>query len=173
MAGALEEKASATDVLEQVGKYNIVGEIGRGGKGVVFLAVDSALHREVALKVLPPGLLASRDATRRFFTEAQAAARLNHPNIVPIYEIGDGSEGQPFMAMQFIDGGTLAERLKKAPLPPALAATLVEKISRAIQHAHERGILHRDIKPGNVLLKEEIEPLVTDFWRPALDLVES
>jgi len=163
VAGALEEKASATDVLEHVGKYNIVGEIGRGGMGVVFLAVDSALHREVALKLLPPGLLASRDATRRFFTEAQAAARLNHPNIVPIYEIGDGSEGQPFMAMQFIDGGTLAERLEKAPLPPALAATLVEKISRAIQHAHERGILHRDIKPGNVLLKEGDEPLVTDF----------
>jgi WD40 repeat protein len=130
---------------------------------VVFRAVDSALRREVALKLLPSGLLASRDAMRRFFTEAQAAARLGHPNIIPIYEIGDGAEGQPFMAMQLIAGGTLAARLKRGPLPPDTAVTLMEKVAHAIQHAHERGVLHRDIKPGNVLLSDENEPMMTDF----------
>jgi WD40 repeat protein/predicted Ser/Thr protein kinase len=163
VVGALKETTDATDALEHVGKYELVGEIGRGGMGVVYQAMDSALHRPVALKLLPPGLLASRDATRRFFTEAQAAARLNHPNIVPIYEIGDGSQGQPFMAMEYVAGGTLAERLKKGPLAPVVSAALLEKIARGIQHAHERGILHRDIKPGNILLKDGDEPLIADF----------
>jgi eukaryotic-like serine/threonine-protein kinase len=161
--GALAEENDLPASPQRVGRYDILDEMGRGGMGVVFRAVDPGLRREVALKLLPPGLLASRDAMRRFFTEAQAAARLSHPNIVPIYEIGDGAEGQPFLAMQFIAGGTLASRLKGSPLPALAAATLLEKISHAIQHAHERGILHRDIKPGNILLNHGDEPLVADF----------
>jgi WD40 repeat protein len=162
-ASALEQENDLPASPQRIGRYDIVGEIGRGGMGVVFRALDPGLRREVALKLLPPGLLASRDAMRRFFTEAQAAARLSHPHIVPIYEIGDGAEGQPFLAMQFIAGGTLADRLKNGPLPSVSAATLVGKVSRAIQHAHERGILHRDIKPGNILLSEADEPLMADF----------
>jgi WD40 repeat protein/predicted Ser/Thr protein kinase len=162
-AGAIEEENEAPESPQRIGRYEILGEIGRGGMGVVFRAVDPGLRREVALKLLPSGLLASRAAMRRFFTEAQAAARLGHPNIVPIYEIGDGTEGQPFLAMQFIAGGTLADLLKGGPLQPVAAVALLEKISYAIQHAHERGILHRDIKPGNILLNDGDEPLVADF----------
>ncbi|PYI82697.1 MAG: serine/threonine protein kinase, partial [Verrucomicrobia bacterium] len=145
------------------GRYQVFEEISRGGAGVVFRARDEALHREVALKFLRAGPLASRDDTRRLFLEARAAARLNHPGIVPVFEIGGADDAQPFLAMAFLPGGTLAQRLKQSPMTPVQAARWLAIMARAVHFAHQHGILHRDLKPGNILFDAAGSPLVADF----------
>jgi serine/threonine protein kinase len=131
--------------------YEILGELGRGGMGVVYKARQTTLKRLVALKVIGSGNCARPEEVARFRTEAEAVAQLQHPNIVQIYEIGD-YEGRPFFSLEYVEGGSLADRLEGNPLPPRPSAELLHTLALAIHAAHERGIVHRDLKPANILL---------------------
>ena len=158
-----ERSSSATLLRErQIGGYHLLGEIGRGGMGVVFKARQLHPARMVALKVIAAGELASPVAVQRFHNEAQAAARLEHPNIVPIYEVGE-DRGWHFFSMQLVEGRTLADLIRAGRPEPAAAVALLVQVARAVEHAHQRGILHRDLKPTNILLDERGEPHLTDF----------
>ncbi len=142
--------------------YLILAELGHGAMGVVYKAKHLQLKRFVAIKMVLSGAQASADELVRFRAEAEAVARLQHPNIVQIHEIGD-HEGRPFFSLEFVEGGTLGRKLKGDPQPPRLAAELIETLARAMQAAHERGIVHRDLKPGNVLMTKDGVPKVADF----------
>jgi serine/threonine protein kinase/Tfp pilus assembly protein PilF len=155
--------------LPAVAGYEILGELGRGGMGVVYKARHLALNRLVALKMILAGVHAGPEQRRRFRAEAEAVARLKHPNVVQIYEVGE-HQGLPFLALEFVDGGSLDRRLNGSPLPPPKAAALLETLARAVHAAHAAGIVHRDLKPGNVLLEQAGvgaadlgTPKVTDF----------
>jgi serine/threonine protein kinase len=141
--------------------YEILGELGRGGMGVVYRARQVALDRQVALKVILGAAHAGADQLARFRAEATAAARLSHPNIVQVFEVGEHL-GSPFFSLELVEGGTLADRLRGEPQPPRAAAELVRTLARAVEHAHSRGVVHRDLKPANVLIADGV-PKVTDF----------
>src|SRR5262249_13843662 len=126
--------------------------LGRGGMGVVYLARHLRLRRQVALKMIRDGALASADDVARFRTEAEAIARLQHPNIGQIYEIGE-QDGRPYIALEYLEGGSLHRRLAGTSLPAQPAARLVETLARAMHSAHLRGVVHRDLKPANILLQ--------------------
>ncbi|MEC7680372.1 MAG: serine/threonine-protein kinase [Planctomycetota bacterium] len=145
-----------------IGDYRLEDEIGRGGMGVVFRAKQISLNRTVAVKMILRGRLASDTDIGRFLSEAKATAKLEHPNIVPVYEAGD-MEGRAFFSMKLIEGPTLSERVAAQPLRQRDAASLVAKIARAIGYAHQQGILHRDLKPSNIIIASEDIPMVTDF----------
>jgi serine/threonine protein kinase len=142
--------------------YEILGELGRGSWGVVYKAQQLSLHRLVALKMILAGSHAGPQHRARFRSEAEAVARLQHPHIVQIYEVGE-QEGRPYLSLEFVDGDTLDRKLAGTPLPAQQAAQLVETLARAVQAAHERGIIHRDLKPANVLLTADGTPKITDF----------
>jgi tetratricopeptide (TPR) repeat protein len=148
--------------LLEVEGYELLGVLGRGGAGVVYQARQVALDRLVALKVLVTGVHAGQDELARFRSEAEAVARLQHPNIVQIYDVGD-TNGRPYLALEFMAGGSLAARLADKPQPPREAAEMVRTLARAVHHAHVNHILHRDLKPGNVLLAADGTPKVADF----------
>jgi hypothetical protein len=146
----------------RIAGYEILGELGRGGMGVVYRARQTKLDRLVALKMILAGSHAGTGEFARFRMEAESVARLCHPNIVQIYDVGE-HEGQPFFALEYVEGGNLAGRVKDPPLSPRRAAELVELLARAIDHAHQHGIIHRDLKPANVLMTAEGQPKITDF----------
>ncbi|HEV3298090.1 MAG TPA: serine/threonine-protein kinase [Planctomycetaceae bacterium] len=149
----------------QLGGYDLLEEVGRGGMGIVYRARERNLERTVAIKRIRAGALADDDSTQRFLKEAKAVSRLNHPNIVHIYCVGD-CEGEPFIALEFVEGPTLGERIGGTPLAPQLAGTVAAAVARAVEHAHEHGIIHRDLKPANILLSGPPDgpvPKVTDF----------
>ncbi|MHB8954185.1 MAG: bifunctional serine/threonine protein kinase/MFS transporter [Pirellulaceae bacterium] len=146
----------------RLGDYELLEELGRGGMGVVYLAPPVNLNRQLAVKMILSGPLASRIDRERFLAEAQAAARLDHVGIVPVYQVGEEG-GRMYFSMKYIKGPTLSDLLQAGPLPPHMAAQLLAKVSRAIDFAHQSGVLHRDLKPSNILIDEEGEPHVTDF----------
>jgi WD40 repeat protein len=148
--------------LPTVPGYEILRELGRGGMGVVYEACQISLDRVVALKMILSGSHAAAVERKRFRVEAEAIARLQHPNIVQIFEVGQVT-GRPFFAMEFVSGGSLAGRLAKQPMAPGPAAELMLTLAQTIQAAHEQGIVHRDLKPGNVMLAADGTPKITDF----------
>lgn len=160
----LEMVEEAEDASRRVlGNYELLDEVARGGMGIVFRARQLDLDRVVALKLLLAGEWASQEFVDRFRTEAFAAAALDHPAIVPIYDHGE-DDGQWYIAMKFVEGCSLDQRIRKGgPIPPREAATLIARLARAIHFAHQHGVLHRDLKPANILLDEESNPYLTDF----------
>lgn len=161
---AVPDRQSEAEQLPRcVGDYELLQEIGRGGMGVVYLARQVNLNRQLAVKMILRGPLASQGDRDRFLAEAQAAARLDHPGIVPVYQIGDDGGGRMYFSMKYIKGPTLSDLLEPGPMDSQLAATLLAKVSRAIEFAHQRGVLHRDLKPSNILIDKWGEPHVTDF----------
>ena len=153
---------STAPIPGRIGDYEPVEEIGRGGMGVVYRARQTSLGRTVALKMILRGGLAAASDVARFRAEAESAARLNHANIVPVYEVGE-HEGQPYFSMQLVEGTTLRERLQRGPLRAREAAELLVPICRAIHNAHQNGVLHRDLKPSNILIDKAGRAFVTDF----------
>ncbi len=151
-----------TPTLRYLGDYELLEEVGRGGMGVVYRARQASLNRTVAVKLLLLGRFAGAQAEARFRHEAAAAARLRHPNVVSVFEVGE-HDGQPFFSMEFVAGRDLDALVRTHPLAPDEAARLLESVARAVQHAHEQGVAHRDLKPSNVLVDEFGEPRVTDF----------
>lgn len=156
------ESPSAARPPRQLGDYELIREIARGGMGVVYLGRQSSLHRTVAVKLLLPGLASNPARLARFRAEATLAARLQHPNIVAIHEIGE-HEGVPYFSMEHVDGRDLGRLVRDRLPPPQQAARLAREVARAIEYAHGRGVLHRDLKPSNVLVTRSGEPRVTDF----------
>ncbi len=157
--------------LRFFGDYELLEEIGRGGMGIVFRAQQLGLNRVVALKVLSGGAAAGREFVHRFHTEAAAAARLNHPHIVAIYEFGE-HEGAHFLAMRFMEGGTI-QSLGPGRFTPAEAARLVATIAEALEYAHRHGVLHRDLKPGNILIDKDGQPSIGDFGLARISSADS
>jgi serine/threonine protein kinase len=160
-------KEAADGALTQptrLGDYEILQLIGKGGMGEVYLAQQTSLDRKVAVKTIRASVLSTERAAERFYREATAAAQLEHPGIVPVYEVAQ-SQGVHFYSMAHIDGPNLAELLRDRghPLPAVDAARIVGEIAKAVQHAHENGVLHRDLKPANILIDERGQPRVTDF----------
>ena len=148
-------------VPEVIGAYRVAGIVGRGGMGIVYKVRDERLNRFVAVKMILAGEYAAPEQLMRFRLEAELAVRVQHPDVVRVYEVGE-HQGRPFLAMEWVDGGTLAESLRGTPLPVREAAQLVERIARAVYAAHCQGVVHRDLKPGNILLAES-GPKVADF----------
>lgn len=156
------EVGGEEEVPVELGEYEILGEIGRGGTGIVYRARQRRLNRVVALKTLQGPALGRRDGFERLQTEAQAVARLDHPNIVPLYEVGRHA-GTHFLALRYFEGGSLADVLKGRRFSAEESARLLATAARAVHHAHSRGVLHRDLKPSNLLLDEDGAPHVSDF----------
>src|SRR6476660_8215977 len=174
--------ARAAELLGELGDYELLEEIGRGGQGVVFRARQKSLNRTVALKVISLGQWASKAHLKRFRLEAEAAAKLEHPGIAPIHEVGE-RDGSCYFSMKFVEGGQLDEVVRsatadssggeRAPMSIRQATELIAKVARTVHYAHEHGILHRDIKPGNILLDAKGEPHLTDFGLARLVETES
>ena len=159
MSGSI---AAGSAIGSMIGEYELRAELGRGGMGVVYRAFQASLQRTVALKMIPNAAFAASQDLARLRAEALAAARLSHPNIVPVYEVGEHN-GQPWFSMQFIQGITLSQRLMSGPMKPREAVALLVPIVEAIGAAHRAGVLHRDLKPSNILIAADGTPFVTDF----------
>jgi TolB-like protein/Flp pilus assembly protein TadD len=167
-----KKKSEGARTFTDFGDYELLEVIGRGGQGVVYRARQKSLNRTVALKVIGLGHWATEAHLKRFRREAEAAAQLEHPCIVPIYEVGE-QEGSCYFSMKFVEGGQLDEVVKREPMPLRPAVELIVKIAHTVHYAHEHGILHRDIKPGNILLDGKGEPHLTDFGLARLVETES
>lgn len=161
-AGPAKDSIYGTAIGSQIGDYELRQELGRGGMGVVYRAWQKTLQRTVALKMIPNAAFASPQDLARLRAEALAAARLSHPNIVPVYEVGEFG-GQPWFSMQFVEGMTLSQRLADGPMQAQEAVHLLLPVVEAIGAAHRAGVLHRDLKPSNILIRNDGVPFVTDF----------
>src|SRR3989475_2491701 len=159
-------------MLGELGDYELLEEIGRGGQGVVFRARQKRLNRTIALKVISLGQWASKAHLKRFRLEAEAAAKLEHPGIVPIHEVGE-RDGSCYFSMRFVEGGQLDEVVRREAMPIRRAVEFIAKVARIVHYAHEHGILHRDIKPRNILIDAKGEPHLTDFGLARLVETES
>jgi serine/threonine protein kinase len=157
-----DEAPTIARMLKDFGDYELLEEIGRGGQGVVYRARQKSLNRIVALKVIGLAHWATEAHVKRFRMEAEAAASLDDPRIVPIYEIGE-RDGACYYSMKFIEGGQLDKIIGNSPMPGRKAAELMAKLAHTLHHAHQHGVLHRDVKPGNILLDAKGEPHLTDF----------
>jgi serine/threonine protein kinase len=155
-------RSHGTVLPRPFGDYRLIEQLGQGGMGVVYKARQNSLGRTVALKMLPFGPFTRDEFIKRFQAEAQAAAKLQHPNIVSIFEVGE-REGQHFFSMEFVDGPNLAELIGNQPMPEVRAVRLTRSIAEAVQFAHDHGIVHRDLKPSNILVDSLDQPKVTDF----------
>ncbi len=149
-------------IPEQFGRYVIKAELGRGGMATVYRAFDPRFDREVALKVLPREMLHDPQFRSRFEREIKLVASLEHPSIVPVYDVGD-EDGQPYFVMRFMSGGSLADLIAKGNIPLAETANIVSKVAQGLAHAHRKGIIHRDLKPDNILFDENGDPFISDF----------
>src|SRR6266516_5692630 len=156
-------EADVPDKQWRLGDYEILDEIGRGGMGVIYLARQRHPNRTVAVKRVLNYHADSHETLMRFRREADAAASLDHPNILPIYEVSEGEDGLPFFSMKFAPGGSLVDAASVLRNEPRRSVALMAKVARAVQYAHCQGSLHRDLKPGNILLDGRGEPLVSDF----------
>jgi serine/threonine-protein kinase len=155
--------ASPATLPRRFGDFDLLAELGRGGMGVVYRAKQVSLNRTVAVKMVREAHLATAEDRARFRAEAAAAARLSHPNVVTVYEVGE-VDGQAYLCLEYVAGRTLSQLVAaEGPMPPRQAATLVAAIARGVQHAHDHGVLHRDLKPANVLLDAAGQSHVTDF----------
>src|SRR5206468_6627818 len=152
----------AATMLGELGDYELLEEIGRGGQGVVFRARQKSLNRIVAVKVIGLGQWATPAHLKRFRLEAEAAASLDHPCIVPIYEIGE-RDGSCYFSMKLVEGGPLNEVAGRGQMSPHQGAEIIARLARTLHYAHQRGVLHRDIKPGNILIDAKGDPHLTDF----------
>src|SRR5213082_1210021 len=159
---AVDVDPASSPMLMDFGDYELLEQFGRGGEGVVFRARQKSLNRVVALKIIGLGHWATEAHLKRFRLEAEAAARLEHPGIVPIHEVGE-RDGSCYFSMKFVEGGQLDEVVRRKPMSIRQAAELIGKVARIVHYAHEHLILHRDIKPGNILLDAKSEPHLTDF----------
>src|SRR6266496_169316 len=167
-----DDPGHPAEVLMDFGDYELLEEIGRGGQGVVYRARQKSGNRVVALKVIGLGQWATQSHLKRFRREAESAANLDHPCIVPIYDVGE-REGSCYFSMKFVEGGQLDEVVKRTPMLVRQATELMAKVARTVHYAHEHGILHRDIKPGNILIDQQGEPHLTDFGLARLLETES
>ncbi len=156
--------SSAAPALGLIGDYELLDEIASGGMGVVYRARHRVLGRVVALKMIREGRLASRSQRERFLVEARAVARLDHPNIVPLFDVGEHQD-EPYFTMKLVEGPSLADELENWVEQPRAAARLVSALARAMHFAHQRGIMHRDLKPANILL-EKVGDDAGDWRRP-------
>lgn len=152
----------AASAGQKIGPYQVVGQIGAGGMGEVYRAHDARLERDVAIKVLPPSFSSDPDRLRRFAQEARAAAALNHPNILAIYDIGEW-QGAPYIVSELLVGETLRERLKRGALPILKTVDYALQVTRGLTAAHDKGIVHRDLKPENIFLTEDGRVKILDF----------
>ncbi len=163
VVGKIQEHLdTASPVLTEFGNYEILGEVARGGVGIIYKVRQRGLERIVALKVLQSGTSTSSEHVQRFLHEAQSAAKLQHPNIVPIHDFGT-HDGMYFFTMDFVEGESLADRVARGPIPAREALEFVRETAEALHYAHEHGVIHRDIKPGNILLDKDGRVKVTDF----------
>src|SRR5512133_2638782 len=147
---------------QKIGRYEIKSELGRGGMATVYKAYDPLFEREVALKVLPREMLHDPQFRVRFEREAKTIAALEHQAIVPVYDVGE-EEGQPFFVMRYMTGGSLSDTIARGPMSLTAAAKLIERLAPALDDAHLKGIVHRDMKPGNILFDRSGEPYISDF----------
>ncbi|WP_165226488.1 WD40 repeat domain-containing serine/threonine protein kinase [Aquisphaera insulae] len=167
-----DARSTAGMVVPEVPGYEIIGELGRGGMGVVHRAVNLRLNRPCALKMILATGAAAEGAVLRFLAEAEAIARLRHPNVVQTFHMGE-HDGRPFLEMELVEGGPLSGRIDGTPWPPPDAARMIEPVARAIHEAHRRGIVHRDLKPANILMAADGTPKISDFGLAKLQGIDA
>ena len=146
----------------QLGPYELIEEIGRGGMATVYRAYQPNMGRDVAIKVIVKSLVGDSDSIQRFQREARLIARLEHPHILPVYDF-DGRHDPPYIVMRYLHSGTLKHILAQGPLPPVEASHLIQQVGSALDYAHRQGIIHRDVKPSNIMIDREGNAFVTDF----------
>src|SRR5574341_898313 len=153
----------ADDIIGKTfGSYKVVSPLGAGGMAAVYRGYQEAIDRYVAIKVLPAELLHDPTFLKRFVNEARTLARLQHPNILPLFDFGEAN-GVPYIITPLMVGGTLADRIKRGPMSPAEAAQIIQPVADALEYAHSQGLLHRDIKPNNILFDARAAPVLADF----------